>query len=91
MKTTLTFLLALAFCTLSHAQVNLNLSFVGQVEYSQDLSDIWGYVAPDDTEYALVGVQNGLSIVNLSDPANPVESAFVPGISSTWRGMVSPI
>ena len=28
-----------------------------------------GYTAPDNTEYALVGAYNGLSIVSLADPA----------------------
>ncbi|MFQ5448422.1 MAG: LVIVD repeat-containing protein, partial [Saprospiraceae bacterium] len=55
------------------------------MQYSQNLSDVWGYVAPDSTEYALVGVRNGVSIINLTDPANPVESDFVPGPNSTWR------
>lgn len=73
----------LTYCTFSFAQ--LNVSYVGDLPYDEDLSDIWGYVAPDGTEYAIVGVRNGVSIVNLSDPANPVESDFLPGPSTTWR------
>ncbi|MCF8244496.1 MAG: choice-of-anchor B family protein [Saprospiraceae bacterium] len=63
----------------------LNMSYVGSYQYDEDLSDIWGYAAPDGTEYALVGVYNGVSIVNLSDPANPVEADFIPGPNSIWR------
>ncbi len=63
----------------------LNMSYVGSYQYTEDLSDIWGYAAPDGTEYALVGVYNGVSIVNLSDPANPVEADFIPGPNSIWR------
>ena len=53
--------------------------------YSEELSDIWGYAAPDGTEYALVGVNNGTSIVSLADPANPTEVGFIQGSSSNWR------
>lgn len=62
-----------------------NISLIGQLGYTEDASDIWGYVAPDSTEYALVGVRNGLSVVSLANPAAPVEVDFVPGASSTWR------
>ncbi|WP_425389835.1 choice-of-anchor B family protein [Ekhidna sp.] len=37
------------------------------------LNDIWGWVDPEtNREYALVGMTNGTSFVNISDPANPV-------------------
>ena len=64
----------------------LNVSFVGSLGYdNQELSDIWGYRAPDSTEYALVGVGNGFSIVSLANPSNPTEVAFIPGDQSIWR------
>ncbi len=73
--------LFLGFC----ASAQLNMSFVGSYQYDLDLSDIWGYAAPDGTEYAIVGVNDGVSIVNLADPANPVEADFIPGPSTIWR------
>jgi choice-of-anchor B domain-containing protein len=63
----------------------LNVSYVGDLPYTQDLSDIWGYAAPDGTEYALVGAGNGTSIVSLADPTNPTEVGFIPGTQSIWR------
>ena len=48
-------------------------------------NDIWGYVDGSGIEYALLGVRSGTSIVNLSDPQNPVEVEFIPGIFSVWR------
>ena len=49
-------------------------------------TDVWGWVDPDDsTEYALVGLTTGVSIVSLADPANATEVAFMPGANSTWR------
>ncbi len=63
----------------------LNMTFQGSISYDEDLSDIWGYVASDSAEYALVGVYNGVSIVDLSDPTNPVELFFMDGVNSIWR------
>lgn len=64
----------------------LNMSYVGQITYPLELSDVWGYVDPEDgTEYAIVGIENGTSVVSLADPANPVEVAFLPGPSTIWR------
>lgn len=78
--------LAFIFCsTTIFAQLNMDL--VGQLEYNNtNVSDIWGWADPDDgTEYAIVGLGNGTSVVSLADPANPVEVQFIPGGQSTWR------
>ncbi|HMO39645.1 MAG TPA: choice-of-anchor B family protein [Saprospiraceae bacterium] len=69
----------------SAAQLNTVLQ--ANVQYDFDLSDVWGWVAPDGTEYALVGVLNGVSIVSLKDPRNPREVAFVEGALSRWRDL----
>lgn len=66
-------------------KAQLNIELVGQLPYSQDLSDIWGYVDETGTEYALVGVYNGLSVVSLADPSNPQQVFFGPGAGSIWR------
>ncbi len=63
----------------------LNVTFISQLNYTENLNDIWGYAAPDGTEYALVGAANGTSIVSLADPNNPVEVGYVPGATSIWR------
>lgn len=83
MKKVVLTLLSVFFLQLSYAQ--LNMSLLSNVQYDQDLNDIWGWAAPDGTEYALVGLRNGLSIVSLADPNNAEEVAFVPGPSTTWR------
>ncbi len=74
----------LGFLSLSAQQ---NMTLISNLQYTEDANDVWGYEAPDGTEYALVGLRNGVSVVNLSDPTNPVESDYVPGTSSTWRDM----
>ena len=66
----------------------LNMNLLSNLEYDQSLSDIWGYADPDDgTEYALVGLRNGTSIVSLADPTNATELHYIPGPSSTWRDL----
>ncbi|MEL6255721.1 MAG: choice-of-anchor B family protein [Bacteroidota bacterium] len=64
-----------------------NLSLVSQFNYTERLNDIWGYVDDAGSEYALVGLRNGVSIVDLSDPSNPEERDFLPGVRSAWRDL----
>ena len=54
---------------------------------SQAYNDCWGYVAPDGREYALLGVQNGTSIVDITDAANAEEVAFFSSASSIWKDL----
>lgn len=43
------------------------------------LNDIWGWTDPStNKEYALVGLTNGVSFVDISDPANPVVVGKLP-------------
>ena len=62
-----------------------NVTFVGQLDYSQPVNEIWGYVAPDGREYALLGTEIGFSIVSLEDPSNPKELFFIEGETTVWR------
>lgn len=62
-----------------------NLTLLGFKAYADELNDIWGYVDDSNREYALVGTVNGTSIVDVTDPGNPVELHFVTGANSTWR------
>lgn len=49
-------------------------------------SACWGYTAPDGREYALLGIQGGTSIVDITE--RPIrEVAFVWGPKSNWREM----
>ena len=90
MKRLSTTLLFLSFlCTCVSAQSAFNSTLRDRINYggglNNDLNDVWGYVAPNGMEYALVGLYNRLSIVSLADPDNIVEVATVPGTNSRWR------
>lgn len=66
---------------------NKNMTLLGSKSYTQNLSDIWGYADSSGREYALVGAYDGISIVNITNPASPVELFFIPGVTSTWRDL----
>ncbi len=66
---------------------DFNLTAVGQLSYTQELNDIWGYVDGTGVEYALVGTRTGTSIVSLATPSNPTEVLFIPGFTSIWRDL----
>jgi choice-of-anchor B domain-containing protein len=76
-------LLAYSTCLFSQKQLEL----MGRLEFPSLANDVWGYTAPDGTEYALVGLRSGVSIVSLADPASPLEIQFIPGDNSTWRDL----
>ena len=69
------------------AQVNMTqLGYLDLANmHSSDLNDIWGYTDEFGNEYAIVGLNNGTSIVDVTNPAAPVELDFIPGMNSIWR------
>lgn len=77
----------------TYAQVNIeqlgHLSY--QTLHGSDIANLWGYADEEGNEYALVGVNGtegqtgGLSVVDISDPADPQEVFFLPGPASIWR------
>ena len=63
-----------------------NIQFRSSLSYPRILSNIWGYADTiNHKEYALVGVEHGLSIVDITDPDSPDEVFFVPTDTSIWQ------
>lgn len=60
---------------------------VGTFSNHGPFNDVWGYVAPNGKEYALLGATTGLVVVDCSNPANPIERGWFPWATSTWRDM----
>jgi choice-of-anchor B domain-containing protein len=48
-------------------------------------NDCWGYVSPSGREYALIGISNGTSIVEVTTPTNATLVKHMTGPNSTWR------
>ena len=73
----------------NQALTQLNVDSLSHINYQQlhdaNLNDVWGYVDEMGNEYALVGTSKGTSIVNVTDPTNPVEVFWLPGSTSIWR------
>lgn len=62
-----------------------NLDLLGRLFYDDGLNDVWGYTDTAGHEYALVGVNTGVSIVDITtDSLNPTEVFKVPGPTSSW-------
>ena len=90
-------LLCSALLATAAANAQVNMSLLGDIDYqsthNSNLSNIWGYVDDLGNEYALIGVNGdpnqtntgGLAVVDVTDPAVPVEVAFFNGANSDWR------
>jgi choice-of-anchor B domain-containing protein len=75
-------LLFISCCSVSQ---NTNISLLGNLTYpGQSLSGIWGY-ASGGREYALCGASAGLSIVDVTNPVNPLQIIEIAGPQSKWR------
>lgn len=49
-------------------------------------NDIWGHVDLNTgDEYALIGLRNGIAVVDVTNPEDPQEVGTISGLNSTWR------
>jgi len=69
------------------AQQSSNVNLLSNLNQYPSIgyNDCWGYVDSEGREYALLGTEHGTSIIEITDPYNPVERAFIPGPFSSWR------
>lgn len=77
------------YTILCFTQTNKNLSLLSNFIFPPsrgDLSDIWGHTNGTD-EYALVGLFDGVSIVDVTTPSSPNEVFYVAGAGSIWRDL----
>tara|TARA_R110002124_G_scaffold120895_7_gene279135 strand:+ start:46082 stop:48019 length:1938 start_codon:yes stop_codon:yes gene_type:complete len=65
------------------------LSFIPYTDFgADDANDSWGWTDPNNgKEYALVGLDNGVAFVDITDPLNPVYLGKLPTHTdaSLWR------
>jgi choice-of-anchor B domain-containing protein len=71
----------------SQAQPHFLIDSVSSLDISQNylLNEVWGYVDSNGAEYALVGRQDGFSVVSLADTLNPVQVYSDTGTNTIWR------
>ncbi len=65
-------------------QTNLNMVLQDSLRYNVGVNDVTGWVDTMGNEYALVGLNTGVSIVNV-DTDTIKEVVFVPGVDNLWR------
>ena len=74
---------------ISSAQSSMNMNLLGSFDYENNhntkCNDIWGWEDGNGNEYALVGLENGFSCVDVTNPASPVEEFFISDLNSIWR------
>jgi choice-of-anchor B domain-containing protein len=66
---------------------SLNTTLACQVDQYAVYSNLWGYTTQSGHELAILGTQNGTSIIDVTNPALPLEVAFIAGPASAWREM----
>ncbi|MBL7943329.1 MAG: choice-of-anchor B family protein [Flavobacteriales bacterium] len=64
---------------------------LSEIGGGSNTNDVWGWVGPSGTHYAIVGCSNGTAFLDLSDPTNPIYLGMLPTytISSLWRDVES--
>lgn len=63
----------------------VNCQLLATMNQHAPYNDIWGYVAPNGKEYAILMCTTGTAFIDVSVPTAPIERAFIPGPTSTWR------
>lgn len=77
-----TWIFLLVFITV---QLKAQLDSLAHLQYDVRLNDIWGYQDDLGNEYALVGLVDGISIVDVTQPDSIREVFRSKGPNSLWR------
>ncbi len=78
--------LFLLFHCSASGQNALNIQLLGQANRGDTrYSGSWAYVAPDGTEYALLGAKTGTAAYCISAGCDLEEKGFIPGPETNWR------
>ncbi len=86
-------MLLLIFCESVYSQLpNHNMTFLANLNQhitTDTYSGCWGYVAPDSSEYAILGTHLGTAFIDITDNSNIHEVDFAPtpfsGGGNHWR------
>ena len=64
----------------------LNVQLLSFLPYEEDTADITGF-AQDGREFAVMGLNNGATFIDVTDPFNPFEVGYISGSNSIWRDL----
>ena len=76
------FLLLSTFCMV---QGQKNMQLIGSLPFAERINDIWGYENNQGEQYALIGSESAINIVDVTIPSNPILLFSIQGATSTWR------
>jgi choice-of-anchor B domain-containing protein len=63
-----------------------HFSFADVSTQPASATDVWGFVDLNSgREYAIVGYDIGTAVIDVTDPANPLEVGFIDGQTAFWR------
>lgn len=68
-----------------YGQGSPNITLLDHLDDYTSYNDCWGYTAPDNREYALLGVVNGTSIIDITTSGDAAEIEFISSNSSSWK------
>lgn len=77
--------LAVALTATSLFAQGYQCSLLANHDLHAPYSGMWGYVAPNNKEYALLGTTTGIAVIDCTIGTAPVERAYFPWVASTWR------
>ena len=63
-----------------------NMQLISHLPYEQNSSDITGF-AQDGREFAVMGLQDAATFIDITDPYNPFEIDRIDGGNSIWRDL----
>ena len=64
----------------------VNVDLIGYLEFDQNTSDITA-IFQDNREFVAIGLQNAVSIIDVTNPTNPFEINRISGGNSMWRDL----
>ena len=80
------FIIIFLFSNILLSDDSYNMQLLGYLPYNQSCSDITGFYQ-DGREFAVIGLQNAASFVDITDPYNPFEVGRIDGSNSIWRDL----
>jgi len=84
MKKLFTLIVSVFLFISADAQIQ-SLQKLSQITFNVSCAGVWHYVDSLGNEYALLGNNDGLVIVDVTDPVNPAVLFTVPAANSLWR------
>jgi choice-of-anchor B domain-containing protein len=63
-----------------------HLSLQQLIPASRSGADVWGFIDLNTgREYAIMGLENGVAVIDIADPTQPEQVAYTTGTTTLWR------